>query len=965
MPLVPSASPTLPSDLVEELIRLDEEGRAARLTRHPELRSTAAVDELRQRSASQLRSDLGSARSAARAAWWLASRIGDAAARGRSCRTLANVLHVAGDYAAALNHYAAALELFNEAGSEKEGAITRSSALQTLAFMGEHQQAGEWAEAARQVFERTGDRLRLARLEANLANLLFRQDRFQDALDGYGQALDDLMRYGEPEDIAMVWSNLASCHISLNSFEEAVRAHQAARAIWHERGKQQMVLQVDYNIGHLYYLRGDHDRAIEIYRLARRRSRDVGDLHHEALCDLDEAEIYLELGLLPEAEQLAARAAAAFEKRGVGFEAAKATTFRALALSRQRRTRRALELLTSAQLRFAEERNLVWQGLAGLHRGAVLQQEGRRFEALQQASEAREIFLGAGLPAHVAMSELLLGRLHLEAGDLTAARDACAAALERLPAGERPGLESQGRFLLGRIEEAAGNREAALWALEEALGLLEREGTKASGAHYGVDFAEDRAAVYEALVRARLNGEAGSEDRAAAFALIEAAKSLRFADLVAPRVHTLPSSGGALGGLTDRVKALREDLNFLARRMVRQEVASPPGAASVDNLRRTLRQKEQQLASSLRQLRAVDREATSLHAAVAVDPATIQSVIPDDTVMLEYFFAEDTVYGAVLDSRRLSIVAATLVPRVQELRRRLRVQLARHRQDPGTLERAPDRWRRAVLPVLAGLYEELISPLEELLTGRRLVVVPHGLLHYLPFHAFSDGDGFLADRFAVSYAPSGSVYYFCRSRAGLPAEPPLLLGAWDGREEEGAVRREVEELAEVSTAARVLLGKEGRDRLTADPPVASSLVHFATRASFRPDNPMFSSLRLGGGGVTLFDLFGLKLACRLFALTGCGADLQGSASADELVGLARALLYSGARAVLLPLWNVDQRRQLDLLAGLYRRLDPAADLADLLQDAMLEMREGRPHPFDWAPFVLVGSTVPITESPSR
>ena len=74
-----------------------------------------------------------------------------------------------------------------------------------------------------------------------------------------------------------------------------------------------LVVQADYNIAYLYYLRGEYTRALELYRTAQEHSDRVGDAYHSALCDLDRSEIYLELNLSDEAAELAERALARFD----------------------------------------------------------------------------------------------------------------------------------------------------------------------------------------------------------------------------------------------------------------------------------------------------------------------------------------------------------------------------------------------------------------------------------------------------------------------------------------------------------------------------------------------------------------------------------------------------------------------------------------------------------------------------
>jgi CHAT domain-containing protein len=78
------------------------------------------------------------------------------------------------------------------------------------------------------------------------------------------------------------------------------------------------------------------------------------------------------------------------------------------------------------------------------------------------------------------------------------------------------------------------------------------------------------------------------------------------------------------------------------------------------------------------------------------------------------------------------------------------------------------------------------------------------------------------------------------------------------------------------------------------------------------------------------------------------------ADGDELLGLQRGLFCAGASSLLLSLWDVHDRSTAELMQEFYRRYIASEDMAGSLRSAMRELREQNPHPYFWAPFVLVG-----------
>ena len=242
------------------------------------------------------------------------------------------------------------------------------------------------------IFERLGDRLRLARLDTNVANILYRQDRFEEALELYQRAYSAFLDIGEPQDIAISLKNTATCQISLNDFPEALASYRKARSYCVLVQMPVLVAVADYNIAYLYFLRGEYTRAIELYRAARADCGTLGDAYREALCDLDQSEMYLELNLIEEGAHLAERAQKAFLELGMGYEAAKAQTNLAISLTHHGDTAVALELFQRARKLFEQENNLAWIATIDLYQALVYYQDRRLNDALELCQRALDFF---------------------------------------------------------------------------------------------------------------------------------------------------------------------------------------------------------------------------------------------------------------------------------------------------------------------------------------------------------------------------------------------------------------------------------------------------------------------------------------------------------------------------------------------------------------------------------------------
>ncbi|TMB87433.1 MAG: tetratricopeptide repeat protein, partial [Chloroflexi bacterium] len=284
-----------------------------------------------------------------------------------------------GQHREALASHESSRATFARAGEELEAAITETAALQPLSYLGCYRRAFRWAAHARRVFERRRNRVRLAMLDINTANILVRQDRFREALVLYQRACFACRRLKRPGHLALALANIAVCQSCLHAFDDAVRTYRRARASCLRHGLPLVVPVLDYNIANLHCGRGEYARALDLYRATRTHSNQVGDAYHAAMCDLDQAELSLELNLVAEATDLAGSARRKLDDLGMAYEAAKALNVLAIAASRTGDHRRALSLFTDARRRFRRERNPIWPAQIDLCRATVLL-EARRID---------------------------------------------------------------------------------------------------------------------------------------------------------------------------------------------------------------------------------------------------------------------------------------------------------------------------------------------------------------------------------------------------------------------------------------------------------------------------------------------------------------------------------------------------------------------------------------------------------
>ncbi len=949
-------TPALSANLLRELANLaTDSSRAKFITSHPRLLKDNVVQQLNEVVRGKLRENAREALFLAESSVVIARRLKNREALGRSLRSKANALYMLGENQQALDIHAEALQIFREIGNPEEEARTLIPSIQPFILLGKYDQAFTAAQDAKKIFRNLGDDKRWAHVEINLGNIYHRQDRFEEGLACYERAYEMLLPFRDSEGLAVALYNMAVCLITLNDFPRALATYQRAREMCVSHGMTLLVTQSDYNIAYLYYLRGEYSRAIEMLRATRVECEKNGDAHVLALCYLDLSEIYLELNLSSEAKETAHEGYLRFQKLGMGYEEAKCQAYEAMASSQLGKALGSLELFAQARAKFVSEKNLVWPWLMDLYQAVVLYNEGRLFEARRLCSDAAQFFDGSFLPSKAVLCHVLLARLSLRTGELADAQAESARAIERLARLEAPVLHYQAHFMMSQIQQASGHFAGAYDSCQKARESLETLRSSLHGEELKIAFMKNRLEVYESLVELCLMRSERSDGTTESFGYIEMAKSRSLAELLMRSGPAIRPTDAGQSELVRRIREMREELNWYYRRIeIEQLRAEAPSPERIEKLEKEALAHENELLHVLREL---PQSESATHGPAIRSLDAIRASLPQHSALIEYFSLKDQFIAAVVTQDDLKIVPLTPVSRVINLLRVLHFQISKFKLGADYARTFEKSMLGVVQAHLRQLYEEVFAPVRTHLSARHLVIVPHGVLHYLPFHALLDGTGYLIDSFTISYAPSASIFAHCQEKPAHPNGKSLVLGIPDARAP--LILEEVRAVAKILPDAQLFVGAQANEQLLRDEGLQSRLIHIATHGKFRQDNPMFSGIRLGDAYLNLYDLYQLKLNAELVTLSGCATGMNVVTPGDELLGLIRGLLYAGAHSLLLTLWDVHDQSTSDFMTRFYRRFQEGQGKAAALRSAMIELRETYPHPYHWAPFALIGKVSPV------
>lgn len=348
------------------------------------------------------------------------------------------------------------------------------------------------------------------------------------------------------------------------------------------------------------------------------------------------------------------------------------------------------------------------------------------------------------------------------------------------------------------------------------------------------------------------------------------------------------------------------------------------------------------------QLQIASPEYATLVSVNALSLSEVQNqAIDAQTTLLEYFVMDEHMLAWVIDQDHfdvvdLGITRAELTGQVEFFRNLI-----------------TDRDFDA--DTAADLYNTLFVPLKPHIRHSNLVVVPHGVLHYLPFAALWDPETsrYLIEDYTLTYAPSASVLKFILDKRNSNEGRLLALGNPDDSLPQAEA--EVKAVAQ-RYGTRPLLRRQATESQFRSAASQADIIHLAAHAEYNPYNPLYTRIELApdrqnDGNLEVHEIFGLELTgANLVVLSACETALGEQSSGDELVGLTRAFLYAGAPAVVTTLWSIEDEASAALMASFYGHLRAGMTNAEALRAAQIEVLEqGRWQlAYYWAAFTLTG-----------
>ena len=547
---------------------------------------------------------------------------------------------------------------------------------------------------------------------------------------------------------------------------------------------------------------------------------------------------------------------------------------------------------------------------------------------------------------------------------------------------------------LGQCFEIKGEYFSSISFYKRSIEAMENVWDRIPFESFKIGFARNKMHAYQRIIKILVSRHSANPHMTSLeeiFNFVERAKARAFLENI--RETWEDGNRGTHAGFHERQQEISKNISLLSRRLL-SDILS---AELKQQINIELEREEEKY---IRLVSETKTEARNKGLKITEEICSISQIqnqiIDDQTVILEYFIEEKESYLIIITRRSAELcVLAGRDDLEKSLRAYIKLLSVRSNDAQVGVE-AEERIAKELIPLVkGGLLED----------AKALIVIPDGILHYLPFEtlraSIGHGSGYLIEKLVISYCPSSSSLFILKKQEKRNVRQRALLalggpnyGILPASEHETAKKdvlnqlydeqrfrfsplpfskREVLEIGKLFARSErtILVGdKASEEAVKKLPLVEYRLIHFACHGFLDERNPFRSALVLSlkaqqeeDGYLQMREIYGLTMNADLVVLSACQTGNGPLERAEGPMWLARPFFYAGARSVLVSLWSINDKTTAIFMKEFYRNLVEGCDAGRALQLAKIRMLNSAwSHPFYWASFILIGDPTVVSMS---
>lgn len=736
-----------------------------------------------------------------------------------------------------------------------------------------------------------------ARAIAQRGAILQQLGRLDEAIAEYRSALPQLRRAGDKVWVQRVLSNRGLLHAFRHEYHLALRDLTASHEICDELGLTLPTAFVNENLALVHRRLGDVPRALLHLERAERSYVSVGTPPGTLL--LERGELLLSVRLFAEAREACQQAVVEFERanRRMGTPEARLLLARAAVLDEDPALAVAEARRAAGEFRRQDRQEYVALAqchllLAQLNGSSSRGVTTRRLAAAAAAAQA------AGWPNAALEMRLRAGLVALAGSP--SRRPEGLRELEMVGAARRAGpadRRAKGWYATALLRTYAGDRRGCIAAARRGLRIIDdyRDTMSATDLRANISgLGLDLAALG---LRTALSGERPQD--VLAWAELSRARHLQDRPALPPHDPVL----------ADLLADLR---TVVAQLEQHQREGRPAGRLTSRQLalERAIRDAHRRLPSDGRSPRRDPPSPAELHADL------------DGAALLEYVDSDGQLYAVSVANGRTALTSLGPTTEVADLVRWLPFALARlsrARTSPASAAAAVDLLHRTG----RALGALLLQPLDALVADAAVVIVPTGVLQSMPWSLLPQ----LRGR-PVTVAPSAALWHSATGRAPHAGHVAVVAGPGLA----GAYQEAVD-VAAIYGSQPPLVGNASSAKAVSAAVDGASVAHLAAHGTVRADNPLFSSLRLVDGPLTVYEMERLDHGADTVVLASCDSGRDVVLAGDEMIGFSAAFLNRQTRNVVASVVPIPDAATAPVMVSFHSKLVAGTPVATALADA--------------------------------
>ncbi len=374
---------------------------------------------------------------------------------------------------------------------------------------------------------------------------------------------------------------------------------------------------------------------------------------------------------------------------------------------------------------------------------------------------------------------------------------------------------------------------------------------------------------------------------------------------------------------------------------------------------------------------------------------TIQKKLNKNKALIEYTVSDSLLFIFVITSEKFSALELPI-----DIMFHNNIELLRKLLKNVSAENSNVNFRDYSI-VSYQLYRDLIKPIQNLITGKDLIIIPDGILGYIPFEALismlPDVEKidyrnlfYLIKNYSISYSYSATLLFkdYKTKTTGnklLAFAPTYEITDKTEKNQLLVLNKPGYTLSPIKNAKTEIIninkifdGKYLQDLGATELNFKTyannfDVLHFAMHTIINDENPMYSKMvftlnndSVEDGFLNTYEIYNLDLNARLVVLSACNTGFGKLNKGEGIMSLARGFLYAGVQSIIMTLWEIEDKSGAEIMTKFYNNLKEGNSIDNALRKAKLDYIKSalplRAHPYFWAAYIDIGNTTTLYKS---